>query len=415
MPAKIKLGGIKQRVAALIIGIAVLVYAVYHITSLFGEDMDTIATGVSHESRVVDGKGYIFRDETVLYSEYTGVADYLKADGSKVSIGEELAKVYEQGSDTAKRLLSYYDDRIEILEQSVNASASLSELPSVNDDIDDAYYSLAKLLATGESGEIGAQSDKLLLALNRHSILTDERSPVADTLTRMSAQRSAILAGGGESVLEVSEDSGYFYSYVDGFEDKFTTAAADNLTLESYKELMGTGLSENTAALKTAYGKLADSSEWRFVMRMGGVQSGYFEAGKKYTLKFVENGNTLIPMELGTVIEDDGYGGKILVFFADRLPSGFVFDRCQSVSIEVSSVAGIYVPRAAVHRKGGEYYVYVLKGSVVKMRKLDVIYEGSDYFLSKEDAKSEGSVPCLSTNELLIINGENLFDGRILD
>ena len=85
------------------------------------------------------------------------------------------------------------------------------------------------------------------------------------------------------------------------------------------------------------------------------------------------------------------------------------------MSIEVSSTTGIYVPRSAMHRMGGEDCVYVLKGSVVKMRKIEIIYEAKDYCLVAMDMESDNTVPYLSQNEQLIVSGENLFDGRILD
>ena len=48
-----------QRVGALVIGIAVLAYSVYHVASLFGEDISTIPTGVTEDVTVIDGKGYM--------------------------------------------------------------------------------------------------------------------------------------------------------------------------------------------------------------------------------------------------------------------------------------------------------------------------------------------------------------------
>ncbi len=417
MVGKFKLGGAKQRIFALIISVAVLIYAVYHITSLFGEDIATIATGISRESRVLDGKGYIFRDEQVLRSNNSGVADYLKADGSKVSIGEPLAKVHSGGTATSKKLMAYYDDRIAILEDSVEHGLTLADLPTLSDSIWSDYYSLSKLLASGETGELSETADKLLLSLNRHSLLTDESSPVDDTLERMVTQRDGILAGGGSSVTESASESGYFYSYADGLEEYFTVSAADSITPESFYELTRTDADREVVPedLENAYGKLAKNSEWRFVMRVGEIVSAYFKDGEGYTLTFAENGNISIPMTLRSSIDDTVSGGKLLVFFANRLPEGFTFDRLQSVSIQVSASEGIYVPRGAVHRMGGEYFVYVLKGSVVKIRRIEVVYEGTDYFLSETDMKSDSGTPYLDTNELLIINGENLFDGRILD
>ena len=415
MIKRIKLGAFKPRVGALIIAVCVLVYTVYHVVSLFGEDITTIATGISTETRVVDGKGYIFRDETPLISEYYGVADYLKADGSKVSVGEELAEVRSGGDASSKNMIAYYDEKIELLQRSVESGYTLADLPEVNGDISEAYYSLAQMLATGETGGISEQTDKLLLSLNCHSLLTDEASPVGDTLERMTEQRENILEAGGKSVVEVSQESGYFYSYTDGFEEQFTTYAADNITAdEFYRLTLGDAVADANITAR-AYGKLARNSEWRFVVRLAEAPSAYFKTGESYELEFVENGNTVIPMTLANSVEDGEYGGKILVFEANRLPDGFTFDRCQSVSVEVSSTTGIYVPKSAVHRMGGSYCVYVLKGSVVTLRRIDVVYETEDYCLAATDVQDDTGVEYLRTNELLIIKGNNLFDGRILD
>lgn len=403
-----------QRIGGLVLGVAVIAYAVYHVASLFGDDITTITTGVSNEATVIDGKGYVFRDETLLYSDYTGVADYLKADGSKVSVGDAIANVGKSGSANARSMVRYLDKKISILEKSVNSNLTLANLPEINDNISDAYYSLAKSLANGSTGELSELTDKLLLNMNCHSILTDEKSPVEDTLSDMTSRRDGIVKAGGESITEYASDSGYFYSYVDGYEEYFTVEAADKITAKSFY-----ALTERTEASKVAvsdaYGKLADNSEWRFVMKMSAVTSEYFKQDAVYSINFVENGNVAVPMTLTKIVEDDVYGGNLMVFYVNRLPDGFAFDRCQSVSIQVSSASGIYVPKSAVHRMGGQYCVYVLRGSVVTMRRIDVVYETSSYYLSNVDAENDGSISYLKANELLITEGTNLFDGRILD
>ncbi len=396
------------------LGIAILVYSVYHIASLFGEDIATITSGMSTERTVLDGKGYVFRDETVLYSQNSGVADYFKADGSKVSVGEALADVSENGTNNAKSMVQYFDNRIAILEQSVDSRKTLADLPEINESISDAYYSLAKSLASGDTGSIAAQTDKLLLNMNCHSLLTDENTPVDNTFEKMKVQREGILNGSGNSITEYATDSGYFYSYADGFEEYFTSNAADTLTAKDFYALTE-DIKTNSIALSKSYGKLASNSEWRFVIKMTAVASEYFKENKVYNLDFIENGNVTIPMTLTQKVEDDVYGGSLLVFYANRLPDEFVFDRCQSVSVEVSSFSGIYVPKSAIHKMGGEYCVYVLRGSVVKLRRIDIVYEATDYYLSNPNTVYDTGAAYLGANELLIIQGSNLFDGRILD
>ncbi|MBO7310432.1 MAG: hypothetical protein J6U86_03455, partial [Clostridia bacterium] len=408
MAEKAKAGVLLQRIGGLVLGIAIIAYSIYHVVSLFGEDISTITTGISTEKTVLDGKGYIFRDEIVLYSDNYGVADYFKKDGAKVSVGEALADVGENGSDASKSMVGYFDKKIAILEQSVSSGKTLADLPEINSNISDAYYSLAKALASGDTGSISAQADKLLLNMNCHSIITDENTPVDNTYTEMTERRTNLLTAGGESITEYASDSGYFYSYADGYEEYFTTDAADNLTARTFYSLTE-DKKPSTLATTQAYGKLASNSEWRFVIKMSSVSTQYFKEDNIYRFNFIENGNATIPMRLTQIVEDDVYGGNLLVFYADRLPEDFVFDRCQSVSIEVSSFSGIYVPKTAVHKVGGEYCVYVLRGSVVTLRSIDIVYETMDYYLSNPDVEYDGGVPYLDANELLIVKGSNLF------
>ena len=412
MIKKLKLGGMTQRIAAVVIGIAVLSYTVYHISSLFGEDITTLATGVSTEKQVIDAKGYVFRDETVLYSANSGVVDYMVSDGDKLSVSDDIATVYSIGDEETKKLLRSLDKKIAILEKSVNSGKSLADLPKIKDDISDSYYEIAKLLASSDTGSLRKQMDKLLLSMNCHSLLTDPASPVKQSLDFMNSQRNSILANGGNSVKERASDSGYFYSYVDGYEQSFTLLAADELTAEKYHSLVSSTAEQISP---NAYGKFAVSSDWKFVIKMSDENADNFTLESTYNMEFVENGNTIIPMTLSAVIDDTVESGKIFVFSANRLPAGFDFSRSQSVSVEVSSVSGLYVPKHAAHRSGRDYYVYILRGSVVCYRKIEVIYEGSDYFLCNTDPEYTGGTEYLGTNELLIVSGNNLFDGRILD
>ena len=401
-----------QRVGALIIGVAVLSYSVYHVIRLFGEDISTIATGMSTEARVIDGKGYVFRDETLLYSSATGVANYYKSDGDKVSKSEALATVGLIGDKGSQGLIKYYDEKIAILEKSVGSGKTLSDLPEINDGISDTYYSVAKMLAAGDTGAIPGEMDKLLEKMNTKSLITDENTPVSGVLDEMKEKRAALIENAGESVTEYSSESGYFYSYADGYENYFTLDAADGLTAEIFYELTSSAPEKIGDAV---YGKLASSNEWMFAIRLPSINAQYFDEGGEYPVEFVENGHTVIPMTLNKVVSDGERDAKILVFRANRLPDGFVFSRAQSVSIELGSTTGIYVPRSAMHRMGGEDCVYVLKGSVVKMRRIEIIYEAKDYCLVATDVESDNTVPYLSQNEQLIVSGENLFDGRILD
>ena len=82
---------------------------------------------------------------------------------------------------------------------------------------------------------------------------------------------------------------------------------------------------------------------------------------------------------------------------------------------DMERVSGIYVPKNVVKRVDGYRGVYTLRGSVVHFRYLEILYEGSDYYLVKIGVESDGKYEYLQVNDLIILNGKNMFDGRVLD
>jgi hypothetical protein len=137
--------------------------------------------------------------------------------------------------------------------------------------------------------------------------------------------------------------------------------------------------------------------------------------GETYNVNFPENNNTTIQMTLERKVVSEKTREIIVVLSTNRLPDNFVLERCMTAQIERSSVSGIYVPRSALVRHEGENGVYILRGSVVHFRRIDIIYQGDDYFLVAERDDKDGDYYYLGSNELIITEGNNLFDGRILD
>jgi len=416
MANKKRNGDLRLRIAVAVIAVSVISYTLYHVSSLFSERITTVITGVSTETKSLSFESYFFRDEEVLYSNHGGVADYLVTDGTKVSKGDSLAVVYQKGTYKNKQTVRLMDSHIDILNMSVNSSLTLADIEDIKEDTADAYSSIAKMLSTTDTGDLAGQIDKLLLGLNRESVLTDEKSAVPSTLESLVDTREYVFAQGGVGNEEVAGDSGYFYSYVDGYEKYFTLDNLDKVdSIEQISMLAENGQDTNTAA---AYGKLADSSEWKIVFSASKYDQAHFPAPEKsdgetyYNVRFTENGNVVIPMLLEKKIDDKNNDGTLIVLSTDRLPEGFVFNRSQSISVELSSVSGIYVPKSAVVREGNRLGVYILRGYVVHYRRIEPVYETDNYYLVSEMSDTQRY---LSSNDLLITGGSNLFDGRILD
>lgn len=403
----------KYRLVIIVIAVCVLSYTFYHMISLFGEDISTFAAGVTTETESLSGTGYIFRDETVLRSTNGGVVDYLCDDGTKVASGQELAKVYSDGSQKDRKAVEKLDRQIDILEKSSDSSVTSVDIADLQQDIADDYYILVRMLAGGQTGELSVRINDFLVGMDKLSVLTEDGSVVTETLETLKAQKEETVKASGSASVETAQKGGYFYTSADGYEEAFTMKAFEELTSSAFAELISERRTLGSDG-GAAYGKLADNSQWGFVMEIAEKNGDRFEEGQTYTVEFTENNGVGLPMTLARKLDCAERGSVLLAFECDRLPERFEFNRCQSVSIALDSVSGIYVPKKAVETVDGNEGVYILRGSVVHFRYIYIVYEGSDYYLVSEEG-FEDSFVYLAPNDLIILNGTNLFEGRILE
>ena len=403
-----------HRIAIALVCIAILSYTIFHMVSLFSGELSTVVVRSATEETRLEFDGYIFRDETVIFSSYGGAVDYKVADGLKLAQGQAYATVYEQGNNAnISGAIEQIDNKIAVLEKATAGGVSLHDLPAINENISDEYLSIVKRLADGDMRGISENIDSMTAQLGQVNRLTNEDSPVKATLDSLYEERERIKNAGGGSTQLKADRSGYFYSNVDGYENTFTLEAAYSMTHDKYHEFSSSN--PEAYADGNPVGKMVYGSEWAFVTIISTDHAEYFEPGVSYVTSFMKSESIEIPLTLSKKLADSDSDSVLMVFKCDRMPSGFDFMRSQSVQVVVSSITGINVPKSATHRLNGSYYVYILKGSVVFERKIDIIYEGSDYYTVRDGVEDEGDDIYLQSNDNLILNGNNLFDGRILE
>lgn len=403
-----------QKIAVGVFCIVIFAYTVYHIAGIFSEDISTFAAGITTESTVLSYNGYTFRDEQVLTSQNTGIVDYIVPDGTKVSYGQDLAVAYNKGG-SGQRTVSELDRQIRVLASSLeNAAGGTADIVAVKENNRQSYDSIVKLLAAGETGGLSYEAEQLLIGMNTASEISSDGagSGIAETLDALRARRAEIFAQSGDGQVCQSPKNGYFFSGNDGCESYFTTEALESLTLESFNELVE--IAERAEPQKGAYGRITDNSRWGIVLPIPMADKKNFTAGNTYSALFSENNQTTIPLYLDRIVEEEGADTALLVFSCDRQPDNFTFNRCQSVTITLSTVSGLYIPKAAVKRVDGARGVYILRGSIVYFRYIETVYEGGDYYLVSATSEHTEERTYLRANDLIILNGKNMFDGRVL-
>ena len=89
-------------------------------------------------------------------------------------------------------------------------------------------------------------------------------------------------------------------------------------------------------------------------------------------------------------VKDAGDGQSIVILSCDSLDAALVSERVQRIELVFDDYTGLKVPREAIRfNDKKEKGVYVILGQDVQFKKIDIIYEGDDYVLSKNTSNED--------------------------
>lgn len=401
-------------VLAAIISVAFTVYLIYHISLSFKDNIVTAVATYTVETKAVRCKGYVFRDETVLTSSVNGTLGLAYSDGTKVSIGSKVADIYSSSKDLD--LVSRIEDverRIDILEQS-SLGGSYSDVGQASSKISVTLDDIKDNISSGDLYSAIESRDELLVNINRFQLITDAVDDFDSELVALRTELENIRRGiGGVATIVTAPKSGYFYSECDGGEEIFGLDALENLTVSSFNSL--TESAENISAPNNAVGKIAVGYRWYIVARTTKLESEKYDVGKSYLITFEDNSDICLPLSLERVVDDTMGDDSLLVFCCTEIPLDFEFLRCQNISIASEEYKGYKVPKDSMRLVNDDIGVYVLSGTTVSFKKIEIVYEGDGYVISAlRETYGDDAHEYLNLNENIIVEGKELYDGKII-
>lgn len=410
-----------RRLLFSVIAVLLIAYIIYHLAldvssevTLSGVETVTVSDTDSFDC-------FIFRSEQILYSSSDGIINYNYPDGESVRGGSTVATVYTgTGNDEANKRLIEIDKEINVLENSdLGESSGVSDGGSIDNGIYDVLNEAKAKQNTGDSEYSMRHKDEILAYLNRRSYLTDTTDYGA-RISELQSEKNRIMQSlGGESVTVTTQVPGRFYSGLDGYEEMFSSSVLDTLSFVRFNELTEKDPDYSIIESEGRYGvgKIVSDYVWYIACEVDDESLKYYTLGSSYNASFPYNGEGEIKIKLYRIIGGDE-GKSVLIFSCYNTPSGFNFLRRQSVKIIRRSYTGYKVPVGAVHiNENGETGVYILKGNVVRFRKIKSLTESGGYFVVEEqdrindvDYRSK-----LSLSDILIIEGTDLYDGKVIN
>ncbi|MCL1832288.1 MAG: hypothetical protein FWG45_05180 [Oscillospiraceae bacterium] len=343
-----------------------------------------------------------------------GVIAYTNKNGARLSNNSVIAVVYPNHEE------KYTRQRIEELRLQINVfaeavkftdggGADSAQIEAFSGQLADVQTKMLRCIAAGEYVESSEYRNRYVglqtkINLLRGTVTPEEVAIRIAELEKRVAELEGELSGNLKELL--AEDSGWFVSNADGYENMLFFDDAKSLSREEIDDIIrnpSLEIADNVA------GKMIDGYRWRMATVV--PTSSVVGVAKKQT---VELRIGAFPQAVEAVVidvreQDDGY--TVLVFESEVLNEEFVRNRVASVRLLLDGYSGIRLPQSAVvFNKDGERGVFVRNGTVLEFKKV-IMFRSDDDFVMVENTDEEGYLQLFDD---VVVSGSNLYDGRIL-
>ena len=353
--------------------------------------------------------GYFVREEQIIDYSPTGVERYVALEGEKVSKGGTVAEVYSDVSTAAA-----YARAGEINEQitalktmnSVSDPSSV-DLDTINHKITNAYIGLLSQNDDGCFFDSDEYSNELLLQINRKQIITGEVTGFDSMIASLESQVSSLTAGLSAPIKNITaESSGFFVSNIDGLEKVLSIEQIDSLDTSVFEKI-------DSTKQEDGFGKIVTSYDWYIIAKMTGDEYLNFSKGDKVTLKTPILGAEELSAIVYKINVSEEKNEALVIFSCNMMNGEIAVTRNAKMTVVTDGYSGIRISNKAIRVVDGQTGVYIIQGSIVKFRPVEILYTADTYSLCKKD--EVGSSDALRLYDEVIEKGKNLYDGKFIN
>ena len=394
-------------VAVILVCAILLLDVGYHFSKGFTSSLETMSARVGTLGETVSFDAFLVRKEKTIGNASSKNVYYV-ADGERVKNGMPLMATYPDGvNDESLATLTRAKQAISILE-SVNDARPEKVSETIELRIAGVSLAIEEAIRNGNVEKANRQKDTLaalMLAREKLNGLADLSKALADLTQAVKTMEKNL---GEPTRIITAEESGWFAHSVDGYE---AVASAENVKGLDYEALADL-FDEERSVTPSGAGKMITSHKVYAIAFVDNDFAASFVLGRQYSVA-VEDGNLSLTLE--KTIRQDDESRTALIFSSLALTESLAMKRITSMTLTVETHEGFKIPTSAYTVYKGVHGVFILKGFVVQFREISVVYRKDSMMIADPSPKDKsGLFKLLSDNDNIIIKGEDLYDGKII-
>lgn len=367
---------------------------------------DTETAHIITVKNTISGGGYILRSENIVKTESSGIFEPGVQSGTRVSKGSSVG-VFTTGNldKTLAQKLEDVTQRINEIKQSesisdIYASDEARIFAAMRTLTEDIRENIRK----GDFMDASENTSQLaVLVEKKYSV---ENGSAADQLlVELEAEKYNLEQKIGGVRQEVrAPQSGYFYTALDGLENKVSVKDIPFITNSDIKGFETTLKNHDRGANEA--GKIADSYEWYLVASIPNDDLGELKAGQEITLSVDES--EFVKAQVIS-INPDSTDFSAVIIRSDRELPGIYEKRTTQFEICIAEHTGLYVPSAAIRVQNDITGVYVMnRTNEIAFKCIKILMEEPDYYIVQTDYEPPEDCPFepLRTYDNILVNPE---------
>lgn len=367
-------------------------------------ETETAIRATADESKFFEGV-YI-RDEKVLTYSGTGAVSYQIPDGGKIAVNDAIAEIYPDESAIEKeQQINMLQSKLDVLERISNPGTLEQAQPAdLSRQISQYYEKIVQCRDKEDLDDMTAAQQQFIESCSTYQIVISKGTvSFAQQISDLTAQIQTLQSEQETPIDTVTSDSSaYFVSHTDGLESTLTAEKLSDITPDQIRQVIQDSKDKQNETNPNIVGKSIAQYGW-YMLGIIDNKDQKYQVGDAVKIRLMTSSATADAtiQELRNTDED---GKVMVVLYSDTLTSDFVQNRTEDVEMVLGEYEGIKVPRNAIRFKDIEETVtdeetgeektetvncrgvYVQDGEKIEFRRLDVVYEGSDYVLSKLNA-----------------------------
>lgn len=403
------------KVLAAAAAVIVVLFFAAEIYTLANKAYDTQTAYEQTVLETMDAEMFVIRDETVLNGASTGVIVPLADNAERVSKGSTIAASFpsEAAAENYVKIQSL-NKRLDAY-QKIDSQLKLAniDIDKLTDEIDSDFESMLDAAYNNDFSDLSEDKLSFSEKLSRRQISFGNDVDCAEKIAEIQNEISALNSSGSPSEIISAEESGYYVSKLDGYENVLTGNDIETLTPEMLEKAFS---GKKNDVSETAIGKIIDGYNWYIATVVDSSAASNFSKGKSVSLMFDDSGKNPVKTVVHSVKNFDSEA--LVVFRCNLMNEELTAIRKVSGKIVLNEFTGLKVSRDAVRLdEEGNSGVYVRTGNMVNFRSLNIVYSEDSFVIAVKPSADSGiklSHTHLKLYDEIIISGKELSDGMVI-